>query len=196
MTRRKFFWTEEQIAFLKWAYQAETVKELKQRVDKVVTMTRFPRQAVHKEARRQSLSSTHAIWSEIEKQYLRDHAGEMTVSQIAAILHRGVDTTYQMVNKLGFSARVREGYTMKDLRQALGISDKKINRWLDRGWLCLNTVGRIAEKDLLQFLREHSEEYSLKRVDEYWFKSLVFPKFAADLMPQMRGNQHSRKEVA
>jgi hypothetical protein len=196
LTRRKFFWTEEQIALLKWAYQAETVKGLKTRVDKVVAATGFPRQVVLKEARRHALSATHAIWSEQEKQFLCDHTGEMTVSEMAKALHRGHDTTFQMLRKLGFSSRIREGYTIKDLRQAFCVSDKKIDRWLDMGWLSFNKRGRIDETNVLAFIRDHSEEYSLKRVDEYWFKSLVFPHFAAELLPTQRGRNQYKREVA
>ncbi|GEM_PF-1618745 len=180
LCRRKYFWTEEQIAKLRWAYEAKGVKELKQRIDRVVAITGFPRTIVCREAQRQGLASVHRPWTEIEKQYVRDHVGEMTACQIARVLHRGVGVTYNLIHKLGFSARVREGYTLKDLCQAFGVSEKTVNYWLNRGWMRLNPNDRVSEPAVLAFIRKHPDEYSLRRVDEYWFKSLVFPHFGIE----------------
>ena len=44
------------------------------------------------------------------------------------------------------------------------------------GWLRVQQ-GRVTEPSIIKFLREHPEEYRLSRVDEAWFKGLLFPAF-------------------
>jgi hypothetical protein len=36
----------------------------------------------------------------------------------------------------------------------------------------------------MKFLRDHPEEYRLNRVDEAWFKGLMFPSFGRAYIPR------------
>jgi len=105
------------------------------------------------------------------------------VKSLATRLNRSHSSVKAKLKDLGLSARVSEGYTQDDLRQLLGASTRSIRHWLARGWLRL-VNGRIPEASVLRFLRLHSEQYHLGRVNQAWFKGLLFPAF--NRTPQRR----------
>jgi hypothetical protein len=91
------------------------------------------------------------------------------------------------VRKLGLSARVSGDYSQQDVEQLLGVGRKRVCQWISKGWLQLED-GRVTEKSLEKFLRLHPEEYQLSRVDESWFKGMLFPSFgrAGSSRPNLR----------
>jgi hypothetical protein len=190
--RRIFTWTAALDQSLIDAYQtAATVKQLHVSLKRVIQQTGFTRQVVLKRAQKLGIASQHRRWSEIEKQYLLDHAGDMTAFEMARVLHRGVDTTHVMLQKLHRSARLSYGYTRKDVRELLGVSEKKVNYWIERGWLYFDANGRMSETRVRTFLIRHPDEYSLRRVDEYWFKSLLFPKAVGNQVRRQIGTKEA-----
>jgi hypothetical protein len=86
---------------------------------------------------------------------------------------------------MGTSRRVRDGYTMRELELCLGRDHHKIAGWIKNGWLQDrvqgtrrhnrngNDIHRIREKDILNFIRNHSQEINLGKVDQVWFLDLV-----------------------
>jgi hypothetical protein len=91
-------------------------------------------------------------------------------------LNRTYGSVKAKMKQLGLRARSSEGYTQDDLRQLLGVSIRTIEKWLSLGWLRM-AQERIPEASVIRFLRLHSEEYHLGRVDQAWFKGLLFPAF-------------------
>jgi hypothetical protein len=55
--------------------------------------------------------------------------------------------------------------------------------WIKLGWLRVQD-DRITETSMMKFLRDHPEEYRLNRVDEAWFKGLMFPSFGRAYIPR------------
>jgi hypothetical protein len=79
--------------------------------------------------------------------------------------------------KLKISRRPAEGYNVSDLQMVFGESRHKVERWLDRGLLGRVTQrgGRcVSDQGVLRFMRVYIAEYDLRRVDQTWFKSMVF----------------------
>jgi len=71
---------------------------------------------------------------------------------------------------------VSANYSQQDVEELLGVGRKRVCQWIRNGWLQL-LDGRVTEKSLEKFLRLHPEEYQLSRVDEAWFKGMLFPSF-------------------
>lgn len=69
-----------------------------------------------------------------------------------------------------------------DVQYLLGVGGRSIKKWIKLGWLRVQN-DRITEASMVKFLREHPEEYRLNRVDETWFKGLLFPSFGRNHIP-------------
>ena len=115
-------------------------------------------------------------WTADEIDTLREHAGRVTPGAIAHKLNRTHASVRSKLKQLKISARISEGYTQVDLCCLLGVSPKSIRNWIAWGWL-RGVAGRIPETSVVRFLRQHPDQYQLSRVDEAWFKGLIFPAF-------------------
>jgi hypothetical protein len=87
---------------------------------------------------------------------------------------------------INISHRITEGYTREQAAMVLGVSTPMIERWIKARWLRISLeTNRITERSLANFIRSHPEQYSLKRVDEVWFKGMMFPgAFGVNLFKQ------------
>ena len=77
---------------------------------------------------------------------------------------------------------------MRELEMCLGEDHHKIGRWIAAGWLRDRLQGtrrhdgnnkdihRIREEDILNFVRNHPQEFNLGKVDQTWFLDLVLLK--------------------
>ena len=87
--------------------------------------------------------------------------------------------------KLRLSIRLPEGYNVSDLAECFGLHRSRVENWARRGLLGKpHGHGghggniRFAEKEIVQFIRQHPREYNLGRVDKAWFKAVVFRSLA------------------
>jgi len=124
-------------------------------------------------------------WTKAEIDMLGEHAGVSTVAALAKKLDRTPASVKAKLKHLEISSRVREGYTKEDLRLLLRVSAKSIRNWVNRGWLRV-VNGRFPESAVAKFLHQHPDQYQLGRVEEAWFKGLIFPAF--NRAPQPRAN--------
>jgi hypothetical protein len=184
-TRRKFNWTPEFDEILRRSYKnANRREELSANLDDLQRKSGFTRNVILSRAVQLGLSfSTRRPWTDQELTVLEGRTGHATVKALATRLSRSHSSVKAKLKDLGLSARFSEGYTQDDLRQLLGASTRSIRHWLARGWLRL-VNGRIPEASVLRFLRLHSEQYHLGRVNQAWFKGLLFPAF--NRTPQRR----------
>jgi hypothetical protein len=81
-----------------------------------------------------------------------------------------------------------EGYNISDLCECFGLSHTRIESWVRRGLLgkAHGHGGhggniRLTESNVVRFIRRYPHEYDLGRVDEIWFKSVVFGSLAGAL---------------
>jgi len=175
---RKFIWTVELDIILRRAYRgARTRAELSTNLNSLQKSAGFTRNVILGRAVQLGLAfSTRRPWTTGELQILEDRAGQARPKALAVKLNRSHGSVKAKMKELGLSARMGEGYTQDDLRQLLGVSARSIKKWLALGWLRL-VQERIPETSVIKFLRLHSEEYHLGRVDQAWFKGLLFPAF-------------------
>jgi hypothetical protein len=157
---KKFFWTPELEERLRRLYRgAHNRKELIAGLDHLRRYCGFPRSVITAHAAELSLSRpTGRPWTDAEIDRLREALGSRSEAAIAR------------------SGRRSEGYTRQDLEFLLGVGHRRIQTWISRNWIQVRD-GRVPEHSVAQFLQRHPEEYQLGRVDEAWFKGLVFPSF-------------------
>lgn len=203
---KKFFWTPELDERLRRLYRAaHNRKQLIAGLDHFRRFSGFPRSAITAHAAELSLSRpTGRPWTDSEIERLRDAVGSRSEAAIARSLGRSYYAVKGRLARLRLSGRCWEGYTRQDLEYLLGVGHKRIQTWISRNWIQLRD-GRVPEHSVAQFLQRHPEEYQLARVDEAWFKGLVFPSFnhapvartetALDSSPQA-GSVNSRTDQA
>jgi hypothetical protein len=128
------------------------------------------------------LSSATRRWTPAELELLGDMAGSFSKSAIARKLGRSYWSVKGQCAKLRIQSRITSGYSRVDVQDLLGVGGRSLTKWIKLGWLKLQN-DRITEASMVKFLREHPEEYRLSRVDETWFKGLVFPSFGRNYVP-------------
>ena len=123
-------------------------------------------------------------WSPEDLAELERLAGTVEVRTLSRKLDRSVASVWRKINRLGFSARVRDGYTMSELVQCFGVSEHTIYRWLREKKLvargrrlevpCRTNPYQFEEDDVRRFIRLHGrEEVSLDKVEAEWFWDMM-----------------------
>lgn len=175
---KKFSWTIDLDERLRRSYQgAATRSALTENLDALQRTSGFTRVVILSRAAELGLAfSRRRPWKAEDVAFLREHAGTMAVGLLAAKLNRTHASVKARLKHLHLSARVGEGYSIEDLRQLFGVGARTIRNWIALGWLRV-AAGRVAESSVTKFLRVHPEQYRLSRVDEAWFKGIIFPAF-------------------
>lgn len=175
---RKYHFTPELTEELRAAYRLTKYPRARA-IRKLMARTRWPKHAFQGEAIRLGMVTHHRRnWTAGEAQYLQEAAGRVSAKQIAAPLHRSVAAVESRIDQLQISRRDhREGYCVQDLSEVFGAPLSKVNAWMQRGLLGkVHQVGglRVTEKSVMRFVRTWPAEYDLRRVDQVWFKSMLF----------------------
>jgi hypothetical protein len=135
-------------------------------------------------AQEMGLSFNRREWTAEEDGFLADHIGILTARVIAARLKRSMGSVRDRASHLALSARVQEGYNISDLAGVLGVGAPTARGWMRRGLLgaVREREGlRVSEDAVVRFLRRYPGEYDLRRVDQTWFKSMVFSRPVSSL---------------
>jgi hypothetical protein len=153
--------------------------ELTAGLDQLQRRTGWPRSALKLEAKRLGITSSdhRRGWTREEVEYLREEIGTSTPTKIARRLGRSVESVIAKAERMRLSRRAQDGYNVADLALAFGVHHRVVQRWMDRGLLgrvMRNCGKRVAEDGVMRFLTRHIHEYDLRRVDQVWFKSMVF----------------------
>ena len=174
---KRFHWTPELDERLRRLYSAASARtELTNALNDFQRQSGFTRVVITARACELGLARHRREWTQEELFLLREQAGSATKATIARTLGRSYYSIKYQSSRLQLSTRIREGYSQEDLQMLLGVGRKTIQKWLRLRWLKARQ-GRISEGSVAQFLRAHPEEYQLNRVEEAWFKGLVFPAF-------------------
>lgn len=116
-------------------------------------------------------------WTECEMNHLREWTGKHSPALIAQKLKRGVVSVTVKMKKMGLLRRPKTGwYTKKDVAEMLGVDHKKVQRWMDDGYLKAvpyqvmpqkNGGGQwyIAEADVRAFLLRYPQELIGRNLD-------------------------------
>lgn len=171
---KKYHWTPHLDLGLRRAYQqASTRCELSRNLDDFQVRSGFTRVVIVSRAVALGLSATRRRWTVKEIEALTDEAGCLSKSAIAKRLNRSYWSVKAEVSKLELRSRLSDGYSQADVAYLLGASVRSVRKWIGLGWLRLQHC-RITEASLIRFIRNQPEEYQLSRVDEAWFKGVLF----------------------
>jgi hypothetical protein len=181
--KQRFSWTPDLDGQLRIAYQeARDRRELTQSLSALQKRTGFTRVVVLSRATMLGLSSPSKRWTAGELEMLGELAGTLSKSAIARRLGRSYWSVKAQCSRLCIQSRVTSGYSRADVEYLLGVGARSIRKWIKLGWLRVQD-DRITEASMMKFLRDHPEEYRLNRVDEAWFKGLLFPSFGRNYIP-------------
>lgn len=174
--RRKYRWSAELHEELRAAYRSKTKRGLTMLLDRLCLVTGWPRWAFKSEAKSLGIT-THDHrrgWTREEIEYLEKKLGERSTKWIAKRLGRSWESVRSRVEALRLRGRVRTGYTIDDVATCFGVCRDKARRWGERGLLGQPVEGRFREDAVVRFIRAWPLEYDLRRVDQEWFKGMVF----------------------
>jgi hypothetical protein len=174
---KRFSWTPELDQELQLAYkEAHTRRELSGNLDRFQKRSGFTRIVMLARAAQLGISAKRKRWTPEEIEVLGEAAGSLSKAAIARRLKRSYWAVKAECSRLQISSRLSKGYSRADIECLLGVGPRSVRRWIALGWLRVQD-GRVTEPSVIKFLREHPEEYRLSRVDEPWFKGLLFPSF-------------------
>jgi hypothetical protein len=174
-------WTKEQEDELRAIYAAHALDlmQLRAALRSFRARHAFPPEIVRRQAVRLGIARRRsAPWTPDEMRKLEMWAGEKSIAFMMRTLHRSHSSITGKLLHMKLSYQIRDGYSTSDLMKVFGVGWKSVERWLAHGWLRPSPEsGRMSESTVLAFIKRHPEEYSLKRIDEAWFKGMIFPHF-------------------
>lgn len=176
-TRRVYHWTPAMDDQIAQAYKsAATRKHLTSSITRLSAAYGFPRISIMRRASDTGLQFVQSrAWSSMELSFLEDNAGSIGIKKLARQLRRSEASVLTKIFRLGISSKLNEGYTQKGLASMVGVSTYQVSAWIRRGLLALSDdiADRITHESVRHFVVYHIEEYSLRRVEEWWMKMLV-----------------------
>lgn len=178
---KKYFWTPQQEESLRRIYEQHVGYKpaLSRELQAFARRLGWPVHALKNKAAYLGLTSDiRSFWTNEEIAFLREYSGVKPLAFLKEHLGRSYTSIRYKMDRLHLSLRVTDGYSRADLRDVFGVSVATVRQWIAAGWLRPSPeTDRVPEAQVLRFIREHAEEYSLKRVDQAWFKGLLFPMF-------------------
>lgn len=173
--QRRYVWTPEKDRIVRKAWAAGTDKnKLTAAITDAVRRISYPRHIVRFRAAALGLTTDiRRPWTAEEREFLREHAGTRGAVWIARKLGRAVPGVRSFMDVHGISRRVVDGYSIAELVELMGVSQPTASKWVKLG-LVKTQLGRVTEASLRRFVFAHPELYVLRRVNEEWFKALVF----------------------
>lgn len=176
---QKYFWTQADEEFLRRIYgeNVQNKRQLGAALRKFAEIKQWPVYVLKDKAGKLGLSQDRRkFWTKAELQFLHENAGVKSIKFMQKKLNRGYNSITGMLSHIGLSYKVAEGYSQREIEQLLGVSARTVRVWVADGLLRPSrATGRIPEAALAAFIHNHPSEYRLKRVDEAWFKGMVFP---------------------
>jgi hypothetical protein len=174
-SKKKYFWTQELDVALTRAYRfAQNRRELTDLLNHLERSSGFPRFAIVSHAAELGLSfDIRRHWTDTEVETMRELLGSYSHKAVALKLGRTYQSVKGKIAALQLSSRIREGYSLNDIQDLIGVNSRKVYGWIRKGWLRLDQ-GRASDAEMRRFLQRHPEEYVLRRLDEAWFKDIMF----------------------
>jgi len=174
----KYQWTADMDDQLRQVYRRTGRKKLvlSAELTKFCSAFRLPRTAVMNRARRLGLNIVRPFkpWTHEEKEGLRKLTGLLGVNTIAKRLGRSPYAIKNQLSQMNLTAQLTDGYTIRQLQLLLGVPNRNIQMWLTTRALHMDLdKERITEASVREFVRHNLFEFSFKRVDESWMKSLL-----------------------
>ena len=181
MAVRKYFWTPVHDAFIRRHYDPK----VRGRARDIAAHLKVPKWALNRRARDLGLSRVkESPWSPADVAYLETNYHRMATKQIAKRLGRTVTAVKLKAKRLGYRKN-GVGYNLHSLSQALGVDPHWVRDRIRAGLIAARTRATertiqqggdsylITDQEVLSFLRKHTFEVDLRKVDQLWFLDLV-----------------------
>ncbi len=181
MTRQKYFLTPDHDALLRRYYDPN----VRGRARDIAAHLGVPKWVVNRRAEVLGLTRPrNAPWSPSDVAYLESNFHRVAIRQIAKELGRTVAAVKLKAKRLGYRKN-GEGYNGHSLSLALGVDPNWVSRRIRDGRINASkrfterTVQQngdsylITEQEVFRFIREHTFEVDLRKVDQLWFLDLV-----------------------
>jgi hypothetical protein len=174
----KYQWTADMDDQLRQLYRRTSRKKLalSSELTKFCSSFRIPRTAVMNRARKLGLNTVRPFkpWTDKEKEALRKLAGLLGIYTIAKRLGRSPYAIKNQLSQMNLTAQLTDGYTIRQLQLLLGVPNRSIQMWVNTKALHMDLdKERITESSVREFVRHNLFEFSFRKVDETWMKSLL-----------------------
>lgn len=123
-------------------------------------------------------------WTDEDETRLRQYAGSASAQTIARRLRRSISSVANHAHRLELSMQIADGYSIRTLSEVFGVHHGRVEGWVKRGLLGKAQHGGrggmtwFPAANVVRFLRKCPSEYDLGRVDQVWFKSMMFGDLA------------------
>ena len=181
MAVRKYIWTPERDDFICKHYDPK----MEGRARDIAAALGVPKWVVNKRAGVLGLSRPKDVpWSPSDIACLEANFHRLAIKQIAKELGRTVTAVRLKAKRLGYRKN-GEGYNLHSLSQALGVDHHWVRDRIRAGLITARTRETertvqqggdsylITDQEVLRFIREHTFEVDLRKVDQLWFLDLV-----------------------
>jgi hypothetical protein len=172
----KYQWTTDMDDQIRQVYRRSANRlELTTEITKLCTAFRVPRTALFNRARTLDMNSFHPFkpWPDDEKVALRKLVGILSVKAIAKRMGRSPHSIKSQLFQMDLTAQLANCYSVRQLQNLLGVPNRSIQMWLTTKALRMDKEDRITEASVRKFVKNFMYEYSFRRVDEPWLKSLL-----------------------
>src|SRR3989441_262936 len=163
-TRRRFRWTPELDAMLLQILEAlpGSLEEAFEKIRKL--RPNWPNSVFSKRARRFGLYRRRPHrkkkWTRLQVEYLRENLGAQHDSKMADRVGHSSKAVRDKIRAAGLgSARVTEGYSIRQICKDLNVSHHTVHRFILSGWLLMQG-GRITEESYRRLCRVHEDEFN------------------------------------
>ena len=182
--RPLYVWTPERDALLRERYDSR----IRGRSTEIAQTLGGPAWAIKKRAGKLGLATpwpkSRKAWTVHEVAFLAQWSGRRDSGWIAKRIGRSTTSVVLRQKRTDLRRRVRDGYTLRDLCACFGVDHHVVERWARQGWLQAprRVAGRtdkqgdpwrVAETDIVTFVRAHGVEIDLRKVDQAWFFDVV-----------------------
>ena len=138
-------------------------------VSEVQVKTGWPRSAILRRAHKLGIvvqeHPERREWTAADKNFLVQSIRHVPVKVIARELDRTENAVWCKIWEEGLRARYEEDYSQRELCRRLHVRPPTVRRWVEEEWLKLGRNGRIKDRSLGAFFREHVDELNWERVD-------------------------------
>jgi hypothetical protein len=146
-------------------------------VSEIQQRTGWPRSAILRRAHKLGIKvqelPERREWTAADKNFLVQSIRHVPVKVIARELDRTENSVWCKIWEEGLRARYEEDYSQRELCRRLHVRPPTIRRWVESEWLKLGRNGRIKDRSLVPFLREHADELDRERVDLAWIRQVA-----------------------
>ena len=181
MSRNFHIWTPEEDAFIRAQYDVS----IPERSKEIASALGVPQWKVNRRAGQMGLSRPkERPWTADEVQYLENHYHRTAIRTVAKHLGRSVTAVRLKAKRLGYR-KYAEGYTVSSLAAALGVEAHWVQSRIKDGQIAAarrhteRTARQggdallITEGAVLAFIRDHTYEIDLRKVDHLWFLDTI-----------------------